>query len=39
MYPNLLITGAGVFNVYEPVAVDKTIVHMYGVSFDDAPPE
>lgn len=39
MYPNLLITGAGVFNVYEPVAVDKTIVHMYGVSFDDAPAE
>jgi phenylpropionate dioxygenase-like ring-hydroxylating dioxygenase large terminal subunit len=39
LYPNLLITGGGVFNVYEPVSVDKTIVHMYGVSFDDAPAE
>ncbi len=39
MYPNLLITGAGVFNVLRTRRRDKTIVHMYGVSFDDAPPE
>jgi phenylpropionate dioxygenase-like ring-hydroxylating dioxygenase large terminal subunit len=39
LYPNLLIAGAGSFNVYEPVAVDKTIVHSYGVVLDDAPAE
>ena len=36
LYPNLIIAGAGSFNVYEPVAVDKTIVHSYGVVLDDA---
>ena len=39
LYPNLIIAGAGSFNVYEPVAVDKTVVHSYGVVLDDAPPE
>ncbi len=39
LYPNLIITGAGSFNVYEPVAVDKTIVHCYGVVLEDAPPQ
>ena len=39
LYPNLIIAGAGSFNVYEPVAVDKTIVHSYGVVLDDAPAE
>lgn len=39
LYPNMIISGAGSFNVYEPVAVDKTIVHSYGVVLDDAPPE
>ena len=39
LYPNLIVSGAGSFNVYEPVAVDKTIVRSYGVVFDDAPPE
>ena len=38
LYPNLIVAGAGSFNVYEPVAVDKTIVHSYGVVLDDAPP-
>jgi phenylpropionate dioxygenase-like ring-hydroxylating dioxygenase large terminal subunit len=38
-YPNLLIAGAGSFNVYEPVAVDRTIVHAYGMVMEDAPPE
>jgi benzoate/toluate 1,2-dioxygenase subunit alpha len=39
LYPHPIITGAGSFNVYEPVAVDKTIVHSYGVALDDAPGE
>lgn len=39
MYPNLLITGAGAFNVYEPVSVDRTIVHTYVMNFDDLPDE
>ena len=39
LYPNLIVSGGGSFNVYEPVAVDKTIVHSYGVVFDDVPPE
>ena len=39
LYPNLIISGAGSFNVYQPVAVDKTVVHSYGVVLDDAPPE
>ena len=38
-YPNLLVAGAGNFSVYEPVAVDKTFVHMYTVLLEDAPPE
>jgi len=38
LYPNLIVAGAGSFNVYEPVAVDKTIVHSYGVVLDNAPP-
>ncbi len=37
LYPNMIISGAGSFNVYEPVAVDKTIVHSYSVVLDDAP--
>ena len=37
LYPNMIISGAGSFNVYEPVAVDKTVVHSYGVVLDDAP--
>ena len=39
LYPNLLVAGAGSLNVYEPVAVDKTIVHSYGMVLDDAPTE
>jgi phenylpropionate dioxygenase-like ring-hydroxylating dioxygenase large terminal subunit len=39
LYPNLIVAGAGSFNVYEPVAVDRTVVHSYGVVFDDLPPE
>ena len=39
LYPNLIVTGAGSFNVYQPVAVDKTIVHSYGVVLEDAPAE
>ena len=39
LYPNLIIAGAGSFNVYEPVAVDRTIVHSYGVVLPDAPAE
>ena len=39
LYPNLIIAGAGSFNVYEPVAVDRTVVHSYGVVLDDAPAE
>jgi phenylpropionate dioxygenase-like ring-hydroxylating dioxygenase large terminal subunit len=39
LYPNLLIAGAGSFNVFEPVAFDKTIVHSYGVMLEDAPAE
>ncbi len=39
LYPNLIVAGAGSFNVYEPVAVDRTIVRSYGVSFDELPPE
>ncbi|MEY4267394.1 MAG: Rieske (2Fe-2S) protein [Pseudomonadota bacterium] len=37
LYPNMIISGAGSFNVYEPIAVDKTVVHSYGVVLDDAP--
>jgi hypothetical protein len=37
LYPNMIISGAGSFNVYEPVAVDKTIVHSYSAVLDDAP--
>jgi hypothetical protein len=39
LYPNLIIAGNGSFNVYEPVEVDRTIVHSYGVVLDNAPPE
>jgi phenylpropionate dioxygenase-like ring-hydroxylating dioxygenase large terminal subunit len=39
LYPNLIIAGGGSFNVYEPVAVDRTIVHSYGVLLDNVPPE
>jgi len=39
LYPNLIIAGGGSFNVYEPVAVDRTIVHSYGVVFDNLPGE
>jgi hypothetical protein len=39
LYPNLIIAGGGSFNVYEPVAVDRTIVHSFGVVLDGAPPE
>jgi hypothetical protein len=39
LYPNMIISGAGSYNVYEPVAVDKTIVHSYSVVLDDAPVE
>ena len=39
LYPNLIIAGGGSFNVYEPVAVDRTVVHSYGVVFDNVPPE
>lgn len=37
LYPNLIIAGAGSFNVYEPVSVDRTIVHSYGMVLPDAP--
>lgn len=39
LYPNLIIAGAGSFNVYDPVSVDRTVVHSYGVVLDDAPDE
>ncbi|CAN5471667.1 aromatic ring-hydroxylating dioxygenase subunit alpha [soil metagenome] len=39
LYPNIVIVGGGSFNVYEPVSVDKTYVHLYTVILDDAPPE
>lgn len=38
-YPNFLVVGAGGFNVYEPVAVDRTIIHIYTVMLDDVPAE
>jgi phenylpropionate dioxygenase-like ring-hydroxylating dioxygenase large terminal subunit len=39
LYPNLIIAGGGSFNVYEPVAMDRTIVHSYGVVLDNVPAE
>jgi len=39
LYPNIVVVGGGAFNVYEPVAVDKTLVHLYTVILEDAPPE
>lgn len=39
LYPNLIIAGGGSFNVYEPIAVDKTVVHSYGTVLDDLPVE
>jgi len=39
LYPNIIIAGAGSFNVYDPVSVDRTIVHSYDVVLEDAPDE
>ncbi len=39
LFPNMIIAGAGSFNVYEPVSVNQTIVHSYDVVLDDAPDE
>ncbi|MFT7533477.1 MAG: phenylpropionate dioxygenase-like ring-hydroxylating dioxygenase large terminal subunit, partial [Gammaproteobacteria bacterium] len=39
LYPNIIIAGAGSFNVYEPVSVDRTIVHSYDVVFADTLEE
>jgi phenylpropionate dioxygenase-like ring-hydroxylating dioxygenase large terminal subunit len=39
IYPNLQFRGDGTLFVYEPVAVDRTVVHTYLISLVDGPPE
>jgi phenylpropionate dioxygenase-like ring-hydroxylating dioxygenase large terminal subunit len=39
IYPNLHVRGNGSLYVYEPVAVDRTLVHTYVALLRDGPPE
>lgn len=39
IYPNLHVRGNGSLYVYEPVAVDRTLVHTYVALLHDGPPE
>ena len=39
LYPNLHIRGNGSLYVYEPVAVDRTLVHTFVGLLVDGPPE
>jgi phenylpropionate dioxygenase-like ring-hydroxylating dioxygenase large terminal subunit len=39
LYPNVHVRGNGSLYVYEPVAVDRTLVHTYVSLLDDGPPE
>jgi phenylpropionate dioxygenase-like ring-hydroxylating dioxygenase large terminal subunit len=39
IYPNLHVRGNGSLYVYEPVAVDRTLVHTFAALLDDGPRE
>jgi phenylpropionate dioxygenase-like ring-hydroxylating dioxygenase large terminal subunit len=39
IYPNLHVRGNGSLYVYEPVAVDRTLVHTYVALLHGGPPE
>jgi phenylpropionate dioxygenase-like ring-hydroxylating dioxygenase large terminal subunit len=39
LYPNLHIRGNGSLSVYEPITVDRTLVHTYVALLVDGPPE
>jgi phenylpropionate dioxygenase-like ring-hydroxylating dioxygenase large terminal subunit len=39
LYPNFYVGGNGSILVYEPVAVDRTLVHSYLTLLLDVPPE
>jgi phenylpropionate dioxygenase-like ring-hydroxylating dioxygenase large terminal subunit len=39
IYPNLHVRGNGSLYVYEPVAVNRTLVHTFVALLEDGPPE